>query len=179
MRVVTLFQPWAQLVADRRVRLTTKPWPIDPGLLAIHAANRVNADKAEEFGYKPEELVQGAIIAIIDVKESLKLPHPRVRHSIFETQFVDEGGVHHASMQDGRYAIKFKVVKKFRKPYGPLKGKMKLWEIADGELWDYIETLRTSVELASKVDGALPGASIAEKCCGNTDNVIRMPATSK
>jgi hypothetical protein len=179
MRVMTVFQPWAQLIADRRVRLTTKAWPIDPGLIAIHAANRVNAEKAEEFGYNPEKLAQGAIIAVIDVKECLELPHPRVRHSIFETQIMDENGVHRASMQDGRYAFKFIVVKKFRKPYGPIKGKMKVWEIADGELWDYIEPLRTSVQHASWEAGAPLGANDAGKCCGSTENILRMPATSK
>lgn len=179
MRVISLYQPWAQLIADRRVRLTTKPWPVEPGVLAICAANRVNADAAESYGYKPEELVQGSIIAIVEVTECLALPHPRVRESIFFTTFTDQDGKEHTSNQEGRYAIKFRVIKKLRRPYGPVKGKFKVWEIPDGELWESIGSLRTTVSHASPEDGAGHGASDAESCSGSTESEPSERAISK
>lgn len=179
MRVISLFQPWAQLIADRRVRLTTKPWPVEPGLLAIAAANRVNADMAEKYGYKPEELAQGAVIAFVEVTECLALPHPRVRESKFFTTFVDKDGQEHASAQEGRYAIRFKVLRKLRKPFGPVKGKFKVWEIPDEDLWGYIGTLSTTATPASKADGELRGASDAGNCSGSMESERNTRAISK
>lgn len=179
MRVISIFQPWCQLIADRRVRLTVKGWPIEPGLLAIHAANRINAEKAIEFKYNPETLVQGAVIAFVEVTECLALPHPRVRHSIFFGTFTDDNGVEHPSVQEGRYAFKLNVLMKLRKPYGPMKGKFKVWEIPDSELWEYITTLRTIAPHAFKADGGSDGASGVGNSCGSTASEPSRLAISK
>lgn len=71
MRVITLTQPWASLVADGRKTIETRSWPISShGRLAIHAAvgwKKADREFALECGYKPEEMVRGAVLCLVEV----------------------------------------------------------------------------------------------------------------
>lgn len=179
MRVISCFQPWAQIIAERRTRTTTKAWPVEPGILAICAANKVNADVAEKHGYDPTKLTQGAIIAIVEVTECIPLPNPKVRHSKFFHTFTDLEGREHTSDQEGRFAIKFTVLKKLRKPHAVQSAKNKVWDIPDGEIWPSIGILHTTVKHASLADGEKLGVSAVENCSGSTESERSTLVTSK
>lgn len=65
MRGLTLWGPWAQLVADGRKTFETRGWATPyRGPIAIHAGSMVVAEYAVECGYKPEGLPRGAIVAV-------------------------------------------------------------------------------------------------------------------
>lgn len=78
MKALSLWQPWASLVAFGEKKIETRPWSTQYcGLLAIHAAKRLEREQAfllaqEPFRtalhrngvFLPSEMVRGAIIAI-------------------------------------------------------------------------------------------------------------------
>lgn len=65
MRAITLYQPWASLIADGRKTFETRSWDTRyRGPIAIHAGQRVDAEYAVACGYKPEGLPRGAIVAV-------------------------------------------------------------------------------------------------------------------
>lgn len=65
MRAITLYQPWASLIADGRKTFETRTWTTTyRGPIAIHAGSMVVAEYAVECGYKPEGLPRGAIVAV-------------------------------------------------------------------------------------------------------------------
>jgi hypothetical protein len=76
MKVISLWQPWAQLWARGRKQYETRSWSTDhAGPIACHAAKRIEIDISEElrdivedeFGYRWEkELPAGALIAVCD-----------------------------------------------------------------------------------------------------------------
>ena len=119
MNAISLFQPWAQLIADRKRKAFTKSWPVTiRGKMAIHAAGRINEEKCKEFGYNPSTLRLDAIVAIVEVKDCV--PIEEVRVSKFEgTEKVQNS-----------YAVKVNVIKKLRKPI-PMKGHPKVWTCQD------------------------------------------------
>lgn len=67
MNALSLWQPWASLIADGRKRIETRSWrPPDYLLqkwLAIHAAKKIDAEFARECGYNPEVIARGAVVA--------------------------------------------------------------------------------------------------------------------
>lgn len=75
IRTISLWQPWAQLVADQRKLIETRSWSTPyRGRLAIHAAKR--ADRlcrvmAKYFKYDWDELPKGAVIAVCDLVDVL------------------------------------------------------------------------------------------------------------
>lgn len=80
MKVLTLTQPWAQLVAEGHKTIETRSWPVAfRGELAIHAAKgwtKADREFALECGYKPEEMARGVIlclVALIDVQPVTRL----------------------------------------------------------------------------------------------------------
>ena len=70
MKAITLHQPFAQLIADRRKRYETRSWAPPPCMvgntIAIHAAKKFDEGLmawAEDFGYEdPTFLPLGAIV---------------------------------------------------------------------------------------------------------------------
>ena len=61
MKALTLWQPWASLIADGHKPFETRHWPPPPSLIgrqmAIHAGKRVERDAAEDFGYAVDLLL--------------------------------------------------------------------------------------------------------------------------
>jgi hypothetical protein len=56
VKAISLWQPWASLIADGRKRIETRSWKAPGWLLgkkiAIHAAKIANIDAAADFGYE-------------------------------------------------------------------------------------------------------------------------------
>ena len=66
MKAITLWQPWASLIADRKKKSETRHWPPPRYLvgqtIAIHAGKRVERDYCEDFGYLPDGIPRGAVV---------------------------------------------------------------------------------------------------------------------
>src|SRR5579885_2158306 len=68
MKALSLWQPWASLMADGRKKIETRHWRPPAWLLgqplAIHATMRVDSDACEDFGYDPLTIPRGCVVAI-------------------------------------------------------------------------------------------------------------------
>ena len=112
MRVISVQQPWAQLIVDRRRHIVIKgeEWAdaVKPGEhVAIHASHVINRAKCEEFEYNPEVLQKNAILGVVEVKRCF--PRLKARTSKFD---------YHSGRVDAKklYAIAVRTLEKFRKP---------------------------------------------------------------
>ena len=65
MKAITLHQPWASLIADRRKTIETRSWVPPKRMIgrriAIHAGLKVDNEAAKKWGYR--KLPVGAVIA--------------------------------------------------------------------------------------------------------------------
>lgn len=142
MKALTLWQPWATLVAIGAKRIETRSWPTDyRGPLAIHAATRFPREAKElcdiqpfraallEAGYGNDihvvvssRLPRGVIVAtcelvgIVRIEGSFLLPREP------ELSFGD--------FTPGRYAWFLDDVKELLEPV-PARGRQRLWEWAE------------------------------------------------
>lgn len=68
MKAISLWQPWASLMADERKKIETRSWRPPVWLLnrpvAIHATMKVDKDACEDFGYDALTIPRGCIICI-------------------------------------------------------------------------------------------------------------------
>jgi len=109
MRVISVQQPWAQLIIDRRRRVLLKDWKAEPGeRFAIHA-NHVRNDALSREWYKDGELDEcvpkNAIVGLVEVRKCLD--RSKVRESKFDVS---------NSPSERKYAIVVRVIEKYRKP---------------------------------------------------------------
>jgi hypothetical protein len=124
MRVISLWQPWAQLIIDGRKRYETRHWATRyHGPLAIHAAATINPEVREAlsaFEYKKENLAFGAVIGIVELESIIPMTD----------QFIEAQSIYELAAglwQVGRYAWKMNVVEKFKVPITE-KGRQGFWE---------------------------------------------------
>ena len=81
VRAVTLYQPWASLIAAERKRFETRSWPVPQKLIgarvAIHAGKTVDWEAAERFGYKasslPSEMPRGVVVCTARIYDSIRI----------------------------------------------------------------------------------------------------------
>lgn len=109
MRVISVHQPWAQLIVDRRRHVLIKTWLAHPGeRFAIHAAHVRNDAKCKEFGYAPEEAPKNAILGIVEVRKVID--RTLARPSKFDRPTP--------SQAKGKplYAIVVRTIEKYRRP---------------------------------------------------------------
>ena len=77
MKALTLHQPWASLVADRKKRIETRSWGTAyRGPLAIHAGRTIDRDACKRFGYETRDIPAGAVVAIADLVDCVRIPNP-------------------------------------------------------------------------------------------------------
>lgn len=135
MKAISLWQPWATLVAIGAKRFETRSWrPKYRGLLAIHAAKRMDVLLKEyclqdpfylelrEAGYEISNLPLGAIVAVVKLIDIQ--PVNKIRDSL---RFNEKAFGNYA---DGRYAWQLELVKRLEKPI-PMNGAQALFEVAD------------------------------------------------
>jgi len=131
MKAITLWQPWASLVALRIKRWETRNWWTNyRGPLAIHAAGKksfhshyMNAAQTSITtpDLKIEGLPFGAIVAVCDLTDCIEMTH----------QMIMEMTGHERMLGDwfeGRYAWKLENVRALDKPIVVL-GKQGLWSL--------------------------------------------------
>jgi activating signal cointegrator 1 len=135
MKAISLWQPWATLVAIGGKQYETRSWFSKyRGLLAIHAAKRMDQIQIEyclqepfrsvlkASGYKDHDMPLGAIIAVVKIVDVHKT------EAIVKSLNKQEQAF--GNYMTGRYAWKLEMVKRLEKPI-PMKGSQGLFEVAD------------------------------------------------
>jgi hypothetical protein len=133
MRCISLWQPWASLVATNWKHYETRSWSTPyRGPLAIHAAKRT--EDLEYWFNKPEfrrylvasgiswhgDLPLGAVVGVVNLVDVVRAEHIRHKLAITERTFGD--------FSDGRYAWKLEWVCRFTKPL-PARGSQGIFSV--------------------------------------------------
>ena len=135
MKTISLWQPWATLVAVGEKQYETRSWHTKyRGLLAIHASKRLEQIQKEyclqepfvsalhDHGFSQMNLPLGSIIAVVKIVDICKTDAVRANLSRKEIAFGNYG--------EGRYAWKLEIVQCLAKPI-LMSGAMGLFEVAD------------------------------------------------
>ncbi|MBW7475933.1 ASCH domain-containing protein [Paenibacillus oenotherae] len=154
MRVITVIQPWATLIAIGAKRFETRPRRTHiRGPLAIHAGKKVDREACErepikstlvKYGYTSDNLPTGAVVATCLISECWKvigeadvpvqgtrvLIDPTGEKMFGITQDIDE--FHFGDLTPGRYAWELTNVKQLAEPI-PAKGQQGFWNFPLGE----------------------------------------------
>lgn len=121
MKVLSLWQPWASLMADNRKPWETRHWPAPAWLIgkeyAIHAAMKVDRTACEDFEYDWKTIRRGAILSTHILQECRRF----TKENIFE--IADDYG----DYSEGRFGWHSPLVRKFEQPI-PMKGHQGLWD---------------------------------------------------
>jgi len=141
MKALTLWQPWASLIAMGEKKVETRCWSTKyRGLVAIHAAARIPPawlGASREFPEFKNELADVFCVRKIDLAAKVDAMLPRgavlciVR--LVQIQTTDEAAgflckreLIFGNYEPGRYAWFFELVEKFADPV-PAKGNRLLW----------------------------------------------------
>lgn len=131
MKAITLWQPWASLIAWGVKSYETRSWWTPyRGQLAIHAGkgmdteelfecNSFYTDVLKKHNGGPNGLPSGAVLCIVNLVEVYKTQDIREAISQQEENFGD--------YSTGRYAWKLEIVEVFKEPV-PASGRQGLWE---------------------------------------------------
>ena len=135
MKTISLWQPWATLVAIGAKRYETRSWATKyRGLLAIHAAKKMEIVQKEfclqepffsalqEAGYTVGKLPLGGIVAVVKLVEIVRVE--AVVRSLSKSELA------FGNYAAGRYAWKLEMVKCLEKPI-PMNGAQSLFDVAD------------------------------------------------
>ncbi len=148
MKALTLWQPWASLIADGRKTVETRPraWGFE-GVVAVHAGLHVDREACLRFGYDPDTIPRGAVVAIAYKKPSVQFPHA--------TCPPDDYG----DFAPGRYGYPLCCAHKVKTPISA-KGMQGFWE------WDapvFVEAAADAIRaVRAHVDGQLTRAEVEE-----------------
>lgn len=144
MKVITLIQPWATLIAIREKKIETRGWKTDyRGPLLIHAGKTKEClylcDKEPfksvlaRYGYDKNNLPMGAIVAKTNLKECIKVKTEWFSSSLTVAQAELEDGkiiegneLKFGNYAKGRYAWRMENVEMLKEPI-PAKGQQRLW----------------------------------------------------
>jgi len=131
MYAITLWQPWATLVAMGIKQYETRYWFTNhTGPLAIHAAGKhsfhsyyMNAAQTAIVApdLKVEDLPLGAVVGVVEIVNCLEMTHRMIMEMNDTEKMVGE-------WMEGRYAWKFKNIRKLDVPI-PVLGKQGLWKL--------------------------------------------------
>lgn len=133
MKALSLWQPWATLVAIGAKKFETRSWSTNyRGPLAIHAALRLDEDQKllaqsshfkaclSAFGFTVKTLPLGAFVCIVDLVDVF--PVEQVTPTIIEAAFGD--------YTPGRFAWKLENVRELLPPK-EWRGHQRLWNLSD------------------------------------------------
>lgn len=116
MKAITLWQPWASLIADGRKTIETRPRPWrHTGWVAIHAGKQVDREACVRFGYDPDTIVRGAVVAIVMMNGCVQFPNKSAPPDIY------------GDFTPGRYGYMLTDIKGLVKPV-PASGSQGIWE---------------------------------------------------
>jgi hypothetical protein len=137
-KALSLWQPWATLIAIGAKRFETRSWKTDyRGPMVIHASKRFTVDERgicisqpfarvlKQAGYERlSDIPLGVALCIVDLVDIL--PTEKVRSNSYRAQiFVDE--LKFGDYSDGRFAWKLENVRRFNAPI-PMRGAQGLFD---------------------------------------------------
>lgn len=130
MRALTLFQPWAQLIADGQKTFETRSWSTSyRGPIAIHAGRTIDREHAIDCGYQPDALPRGAIVAVADL---VGMVHTEEAERLFRDTMpaaMAARELSHGDYGPGRWAWELRDVRSV--PSLPIGGQRGLWDVPD------------------------------------------------
>lgn len=142
MKAITLWQPWATLVAYGYKQFETRSWATHyRGPLLIHAAKRI--PQRGELGALPNPEPIRQALAEIGIRQVGDLPFGCAVAvvevtAVLRTEVVgpglDEAQLAFGDYAPGRYAWRLTDVRRLLEPV-PLQGRQGLWSVRDEALW--------------------------------------------
>ena len=121
MKVITLKQPWATLVAEGIKRYEFRSWKTNyRGKVLIHAGAGVDKKDMERFSHLNLKYPSKRIIAEVEIEDCLELTDK------LNQEIIDENNIAYGSKVRTGYAWKLKNVKKIDLDR-ELNGKLGFW----------------------------------------------------
>lgn len=137
MKVITIHQPFATLIAIGAKRFETRSWPTKHrGLIAIHAGKKVDVEACREdsirnvlneHGYTADTLPTGAILATAKLNRCLKSVDTWTDgYELENKELIYYPEYEFGDFTPGRYAWEMSDVRRLPDPI-PAKGQQGLW----------------------------------------------------
>ncbi|MCH9637772.1 MAG: ASCH domain-containing protein [Gammaproteobacteria bacterium] len=137
MKAISLWQPWASLMAVGAKRFETRSWSTKyRGPLAIHAAKRFQRHERELCGFEvfrlaleaggyesPDDLPLGALVAVVDLTDVLPTAPTLFEGFTFSARELTFG-----DYTPGRFAWKTENLRRLETPI-PFRGAQGLFEV--------------------------------------------------
>ncbi len=121
MKALSLWQPWASLMADGRKIIETRHWPAPQWLIgqeyAIHAAKKVDRDSCIEFGYDFLTIPKGCVVSTHRLERCLR----------FDDNAWRDFGDKYGDFEMGRYGWFSPLLRKFDQPIAAT-GHQGIWD---------------------------------------------------
>jgi activating signal cointegrator 1 len=144
MKVLSLIQPWATLIALGEKKIETRSWNTKyRGPLLIHASKKIDKIMYKEPFWsvlenqliESSELPTGMIIAKCNLVDCFPIMQESKGFSavIQRIGFIEENEYHFGDYTPGRFAWIFKNVEILKEPI-PAKGQLGLWNFDFGEV---------------------------------------------
>lgn len=125
MKVLTIKQPWATLIAEGYKKYEFRTWNTKfRGTLLIHAGKGIDKKALERFKHLNLEYPTGCIIAKCEITDSIYIDDEMRAYLKKEDPLVYRGVVNHPEWEG--YGFKIDNVEKI-KPI-PINGKLSLWD---------------------------------------------------
>jgi len=125
MKALSLWQPWASLMADGRKKIETRHWRPPAWLigqkLAIHATMHVDRASCHSFGYNPLVIPRGCIVAIMNLDKFEKFDEA------FEEKIALYPEGQYGDFSMGRFGWFCTLVQKFDEPIAAT-GHQGIWD---------------------------------------------------
>lgn len=141
MKVISIIQPWATLIAMGEKKFETRSWSTKyRGELAIHSSKKVNKEACRlepirsvlaKHGYDESNLPTGVILATCQLSNCFKVFADKGTSAALEVgrmvRIVEGDEYQFGDYSEGRFAWELRDVNALYEPI-PAKGKLNLWE---------------------------------------------------
>lgn len=144
MKVISLIQPWATLIALGEKTIETRSWKTSfRGVLGIHASKTIDKKACEiepvksilaKHGYTATNLPTGAILATTKLVGCYRMIDDSGQEAkLANDQIVTGKEYLFGDYTPGRWAWDLRNVERFPNPI-PAKGKLRIWEYENEEV---------------------------------------------
>lgn len=138
MKVISIIQPWATLIALGEKQFETRSWRTKHrGELAIHSSKKTDKkicqlepyrSTLEKHGYSEKNLPVGVILATCNLSDCFKVTEDLgTGATLDDGHFVSGNEYMFGDFSEGRFAWKLTDVEMLKDPI-PAKGQLGLWE---------------------------------------------------
>lgn len=128
MKVLTLKQPWATLVAEGIKKYEFRSWKTKyRGKILIHAGSGIDKEDIKKYKDLDLEFPSKKIIAVVEIEDCLELDDE------LNKKIISENNIAYGNKTRSGYAWKLSNVKKIN-CNKEVKGQLGLWNIEDIDL---------------------------------------------